>query len=267
MAQQYLHGSSEKERMRLLHQAKLIAHRIYRNIVIPAKSKVLEVGSGNGAQTELLLEKYPQIRLTCIDSNAEQIADAQKRFELKHKDIQLIAADLMDHRPKEQYDLIFFCWTLEHISEPLKALQHCFRLLKPGGSIILNEVFNHSFYINPTTQEIDNYWKAFNLLQTKSGGDPNIGVKLGRLLNLSGYQNIKLLSDGFHTSSEQAAVTKDMILYWRDLLMSAAELLIQSNAIKEDLPDKIFQQMSQIADDPKAIFFYQFIQAHAEKPL
>ncbi|MFN8944338.1 MAG: class I SAM-dependent methyltransferase, partial [Pseudobdellovibrionaceae bacterium] len=74
----YIHGFSEEEQRRLQKQARFGEHAIYKNIDFSDCEQVLEVGCGVGAQSEILLRRFPSLNLTCIDLNPDQLSACQK---------------------------------------------------------------------------------------------------------------------------------------------------------------------------------------------
>jgi hypothetical protein len=65
----YLHGFSPVEQARLIKQARLLESTIFNSIDYTGVKQLLEVGSGVGAQTEILLRRFPDLRVTCVDLN------------------------------------------------------------------------------------------------------------------------------------------------------------------------------------------------------
>src|SRR5262245_59105735 len=108
----YLHGYSQKEQKRLYEQARFLESIVYSDIDFSSVTQLLEVGSGVGAQTEILLRRFPSMHLTGIDFNADQIRQARKflarvpyakgRYELFRMD----AAD-MDLASAQKFDAAF----------------------------------------------------------------------------------------------------------------------------------------------------------------
>jgi len=75
---------------------------------------IIDVGCGNGRSTKWLHEMFPNSRITAIDISQENIMYAKKKNELRN--VHYIQADAFDFFSaplvKEQYDLVFFCWSL-----------------------------------------------------------------------------------------------------------------------------------------------------------
>ncbi len=77
----YLHGFSPTEQERLRRQAEFAEHAVYRNVDLTDVQHLLEVGCGVGAQTSILLRRFPHLKLTGIDLNDKQLAAAGKTLD------------------------------------------------------------------------------------------------------------------------------------------------------------------------------------------
>src|SRR3970282_2466731 len=73
----YLHGFSAIRQGRLVKQARIAESTVFRNIDYTGAQRLLEVGSGVGAQTEILLRRFPDLHTTCVDLNQLQIDAAR----------------------------------------------------------------------------------------------------------------------------------------------------------------------------------------------
>src|SRR5258708_37027100 len=74
----YLHGYSEHERDRLHRQARFLEPMVHDRLPFRRRRRLLEVGAGVGAQTEILLRHFPGIHITGIEINAAQIEAARR---------------------------------------------------------------------------------------------------------------------------------------------------------------------------------------------
>ena len=54
-----------------------------------------------------------------------------------------------------------------------------------------------------------------------------------------------------------------MIAYWEELLLSAADQLIDAGRVTVEVVDTMRKEMHLVQDDPNAVFFYSFVQARA----
>lgn len=72
----YLHGFSKEEQQRLRQQASFAEHTIYQDVNFSKNSHILEVGSGVGAQSEILLRRFPKLKIEETDLNDQQLVAA-----------------------------------------------------------------------------------------------------------------------------------------------------------------------------------------------
>lgn len=264
----YLHGFSETEQARLRTQAEFAEFTIFQNINFSNAKKILEVGSGVGAQTEIILRRFPKVHVTGIDLNEKQVEAARKylgsfpsavnRYEF-HK----MSADNLTFEA-QSFDGAYLCWILEHVPNPAQVLSEVRRVLRPGSEIVVTEVMNSSFFLDPYSPNVWKYWMAFNDYQYDHAGDPFIGAKLGNLLTQVGYHQVKTEVKTWHFDNRQPALRKQAIHFWTDLLLSASDKLVEDKYVEQEVVDKAKEELGRVANDPNAVFMYSFMQAKAQ---
>lgn len=264
----YLHGFSETEQSRLRTQAEFAEFTIFQNINFSTAKKVLEVGCGVGAQTEILLRRFPKIHVTGIDLNDKQLEAAKKFLGSKPSatgrfEFQQMSADNLSFEA-QTFDAAYLCWILEHVPNPAQVLSEVRRVLRPGSEIVITEVMNSSFFLEPYSPNVWKYWMAFNDYQHSHAGDPFIGAKLGNLLTQVGYHQVKTEVKTWHFDNRQPAQRKQAIHFWTDLLLSAAGSLVAEKYVDQEVVDKATEELGKVANDPNAVFMYSFMQARAQ---
>ncbi len=265
----YLHGYSEKEQQRLVEQALFLEELVYSDIDLSSVKNLLEIGTGVGAQSAILLNRFPNLHITGIDSSIQQLhtadyylnkkSELNNRFKLSH-----MSAETMEFEDAA-FGGVFLCWVLEHVSCPKQVLKEAFRVLEPGGVLYASEVFNSTFFTHPDTPHIRYFWNQYNLFQEKSGGDPFVGAKLGNLLTSAGFSNICMKTKYFHADNRDPNAKIKTLEYWTELLLSAAPNLLQSGLITTQSIDEVKKEFQAIANNPEGVFFCSFIQARAVK--
>ncbi|TXH64885.1 MAG: SAM-dependent methyltransferase [Lysobacteraceae bacterium] len=261
----YLHGFSEAEQERLLRQARFAEAIVFRNVDFSSVRHLLEIGSGVGAQTEILLRRFPELQITCVDLNQAQLDAARRnlarmpwldgRYTLQRADATTLPF------PAASFDGAFLCWVLEHVPSPAKVLAEARRMLTPGGVIYVNEVMNSSFLLDPYSPNVWRYWMAFNDFQIEQGGDPFIGAKLGNLLFDAGFRDVTTELKTFHYDKREPEKRANMLAYWEELLLSAADQLIAAGAVDTGTVEQMRLELRRVRDTAGAVFFYSFIQA------
>ncbi|MES1200347.1 MAG: methyltransferase domain-containing protein [Pseudomonadota bacterium] len=263
----YLHGYSDAERERLHRQARFLEAAVHDRLPFHRRKKLIEVGSGVGAQTEILLRHFPQLHVTGVELNDGQIAEARRflatvpwatgRYEIVKAD-----AGSLDFA-RESFDSAFLCWILEHVPDPARVLGEVRRVLQPGAPIVCSEVLNATFFLDPYSPNTMRYWLAFNDHQLSLGGDPYVGAKLGNLLQSVGFRDVTTEVKSFHLDNRAPGERAEFLGFWTDLLLSGAPSLIEAEKIEQSVVDGMKEELARVARDPNSVFFYAFIQARA----
>jgi SAM-dependent methyltransferase len=259
----YLHGFDPKEQRRLTEQAGILAPLVYKGVDFSGCKKLLEVGSGVGAQTRILLERYPNLHITCVDASEVQLGQARlnllefgDRVRFERQDGCTLSLD-------ERFDAAFVCWTLEHVSSPLELLQRLKAHLLPGAKLVVTEVFNSSFYTTAGYDALQHYFEKMNVFQRKIGGDPDVGIRLGSLLTAAGFKSVSTQFEGFFLDKRSLQDRKRVFSFWKELLESAAPALLAAGHCSQKEVDGMGFDLKSMSEDENAIFFYQFVQAKA----
>ncbi len=269
----YLHGYSDGERERLRRQARFLEPMVHDRLPYRRRKKLLEVGSGVGAQTEILLRHFPELHVTGVEVNDDQIAEA-KRFlatipwasdaATKLERYAIVKGDAGELAfGAETFDAAFLCWILEHVADPAQVLSEVRRVLAPGSPVVCSEVLNATFFIDPYSPETLRYWTAFNEQQIEAGGDPFVGAKLGNLLQSVGWRDVVTEVKTFHLDNRAPGERAEVLAYWTDLLLSGAPALLAAGRVADSTVDGMRDELARVARDPNSVFFYSFIQARA----
>jgi len=116
--------------------------------------EILEIGCGTGLFTKLILEKYPNSKITLIDISEEMIQINKEKFE-NEKNIIYIVGDAENLELLNKYDLILSNATFQWFNNLEKTLESLQSKLKKNGELIF------STFANQTYKELRN---SFNLL-------------------------------------------------------------------------------------------------------
>ncbi|MFC4528731.1 methyltransferase domain-containing protein [Dyella halodurans] len=263
----YIHGFSSDEQSRLMRQARMFETKLFSRIDYSETSRLLEVGCGVGAQTEILLRRFPHLHVTGVDRSAAQLAAAEQNLAATawcSARYTLQLADATDLPFAERsFDGAYLCWVLEHMPSPARVLSEVRRVLSPGSVIYVTEVLNSSFFLDPYSPHLLRYWMAFNDHQYDSGGDPFIGAKLGNLLLAGGYRDVQTEVKSFHLDNRQPGKRKQMIEFWEELLLSAADQLTDTGKVDAATVEGMRRELQAVRNDPNAVFFFGFVQAQA----
>jgi 2-polyprenyl-6-hydroxyphenyl methylase/3-demethylubiquinone-9 3-methyltransferase len=98
---------------------------------------VLDVGCGGGILSEAMA--LAGARVTGLDIEPESIATAGAHATAGDLNIQYVC-ELIEEYDAPLFDAVICMEMLEHVAEPQWVIQHCARLLKPGGYLFLSTI-------------------------------------------------------------------------------------------------------------------------------
>lgn len=263
----YLHGYQKEEQDRLFRQAQLYSQYVFQDVNWgPEVKKIIEPGSGVGAQTIELKKRFPKIEIHCLDREKAQLDRAKEelsqRGSLEGINFHLGSADQMPFEDSS-FQGAFICWFLEHLNDPVKVLKEVYRVLSAGSHIYCTEVLNSSFFMDPYSPATLLFHYYFNDYQWNLGGSPFAGALLGRQLQDAGFQNIETKFHNILLDKRQPKMRKVFMDDYLAMLLSAAPELLKSGVIEQDTIDEMKEEWRKATEDPNSILQFSFVQAKA----
>ncbi len=100
---------------------------------------VLEIGCGEGYFSEMLIAEGAS--LIAIDPDEKKLAITKKKLQehIDKFDCRVMSGDDLFIFDDNLFDFVFFSYSLHHHPEPIKAIVEAYRVLIPGGEIIVIE--------------------------------------------------------------------------------------------------------------------------------
>jgi hypothetical protein len=98
---------------------------------------------------------------------------------------------------------VFVCFVLEHVAQPLDALEQARRVLEPGGGLTVIEGDHRSAYFHPWSELA---WRTIEGLveaQARAGGDAMVGRRLFPLLRTAGFRNVAVTPRVAHADASR----------------------------------------------------------------
>ncbi len=130
-----------------------------KNYEVKGPLKILEVGSGYGETTELILQKIPAM-MTLVETDKEALDISLKNLRAFEKQINTVNEDAIawiQRQPENSYDVFTASWVVHNFPADERAvfLREVARVLKPGGLFV---VFDK---ILPDDQEeVERLWQV-----------------------------------------------------------------------------------------------------------
>jgi len=114
---------------------------------LPQAPVLLDAGCGQGRSFGLLNAAFVPARMIGLDADPHSLECSHREAERLGLEVELIASDCASiDLPDASVDLLFCHQTLHHLVEQEKALAEFWRVLKPGGRLLLAE--STKFYID-----------------------------------------------------------------------------------------------------------------------
>jgi ubiquinone/menaquinone biosynthesis C-methylase UbiE len=112
------------------------------------------VGCGGGQAAIMLQERYPHLRLTGIDLSDFMIERARGNAARQGYVIRFEVADaqLLPY-PDASFDVVYSFGSAKHWPEPLLGFSECWRVLKPGGHLLVSDATS-----DVTAVDVENFY-------------------------------------------------------------------------------------------------------------
>jgi len=137
---------------------------------------IADLGAGEGTSSQLLARRAKKV--IAVD-NSEKMVEFGSSLARAHgvKNLEYRLGDLEELPIKKgEADVAFFSQSLHHAQHPPRALAEAFRIVKPGGRVIILDLLKHHFA--EARALYADVWLGFS------------EVELRRMLSDAGFQNI-----------------------------------------------------------------------------
>jgi ubiquinone/menaquinone biosynthesis C-methylase UbiE len=262
----YVHGYDTRESTRLQDQASTLVELLHSDTTYPPGSRVLEAGCGVGAQTITLAKNSPGAHFTSVDISESSLAAAKRLIgEAGFENVNFRKGDIFNlpFEPRS-FDHVFLCFVLEHLSQPLHAITCLKNLLKPEGTLTVIEGDHASAYFYPDSEAARKAIQCQVVLQTRAGGNANIGRSLYPLLMSAGFSTVRVSPRMVYVDSSRPELvegfTKNTFTAMVEGVRSAA---IEANLIDEETFDEGVKSLHRTAAQD-GVFCYTFFKALAQ---
>ncbi len=168
---------------------------IYKRLNQISGGKILDVGTERGDFIHTLvnsLKDYDSI--FGIDISDEYIDDAKKRFTDDSVSFQTMNAETLEFND-ESFDTVCISYTLHHLANPKLVLEEMYRVLKDGGTFLLQELFCDG---NQTDSQLTDlllhhYVAKIDRYQNVPHFDALSRIQIRDLISSFSFRNIEML--------------------------------------------------------------------------
>ena len=183
------------------HKSVVAAHAVRRAseaaaFVLPrlkSPMRLLDFGCGPGTITNDLADHLaPNGSVVGIDSSEtviEQARSAAVEMGVSNVEFEvnsIYATGYEDAR----FDAAFAHQVLQHLSEPIRALEEARRVLKPGGICAVREVDWGTSTVWPSDERLSKFFSVYNRVADRNGGDVFAGRRLKQWFTEAGFSDL-----------------------------------------------------------------------------
>ena len=169
--------------------------RMLRSLGVRDDSIILEVGSGPGFYTKVLLDNFVNSEVISLDNDDALLNFAHNMLNKNYGNrVSFIQDDIMKcTMPDNYFDIIIVRFVFQHLSDPIAALKEIYRILKPGGKVIIIDVDSELWGLTyPKNELINNLNNNLSKYQSSLNGNREIGRILLTLLKKLNFQNLNI---------------------------------------------------------------------------
>ncbi len=152
--------------------------------------RILDCGCGTGLVARFLADHTIGTQIEGCDFSATRIENAREQTKLNlNQNIRYFETSLdAINSESNRYDLITCRYVIEHLSEPEKAVQEFYRVLKNGGKAYVINFDGVLYNLFPMSTELN---LMMEILKNKAPFDLYAGRKIPELLKNAGFKNIQ----------------------------------------------------------------------------
>ena len=259
--------NQKTEIIRLKSQVELFFNReleIYQHLGMQDGTKVMECGCGPGYLLFNLANKFPKCTFLGLEIDSFLFEAFQKNIS-QYNIINVKAKQGSIYQTGEEdeyYDVIISRLVIEHLEKPHEALAELYRILKPGGKlIIVSNDFEYHVLTNPHIPELDMMYKAYCKSRIDEGGNPFIGRELPKYLQKLGAQQIQI-----NIATAHSSISGDKALLKAENI-NISRSLVEKGYLEQKILDRLSNKWFEMLQNPEHVIYRQLFIVSGEKSL
>lgn len=180
--------------------------------LLPAGSKVLDMGAGNGNNTRFLLENGHSV--TAVEPNPQAIVMLEDIQKLYSDKLRIIKGSVDTYVPTEKYDAVICCMVIHFLTDDAvgrKAIQDIQAWTRPGGFNLVTGYMSkqplpadYSFLLKP--RELSKTYQSWKI----HWQEESFRLTLGRIYSLADVPRLILGRRGFKAARIIAQNSKNI---------------------------------------------------------
>lgn len=205
---------------------------------------IVDLGSGSGATTTMLADRFPKAQLIGIEPDDALRAQAEElASDLGMSDRCRFLAAAPDAVPLAD-GVVDACYTrmlMQHTAKGDAVIAEAKRLLRPEGLLVMVDVDEGGVVLHPEPEGLDEFVERSWSAQATLGGDRRIGRRLPGMLRAAAFQEVRVDAVVFDSTHHGIAPVLDLAFGAKTALLKQSGRWTESDnrlaAHLEAMPD------------------------------
>ena len=223
---------------------------------------ILELGSGPGFVTGLLLDWFPTAHITAVDMDLTLLDDARRHLVNQRERVTFVHGSVEDlPLADDHYDAAYARVLFQHLPDPARVAGEVFRVLRPHAPFVVYDIDNEIWGLtDPAVPGVRTLFQRMAQIQAASGGNRHIGRRLLRLLREAGFSGVEM--GVVAANSEEDGMEPFLPMFDRGRLVP----LLQEGVLTQEEVDELEAQRAAFLAADRPFILLLMLMATGRKP-
>ncbi|MGB6974998.1 MAG: methyltransferase domain-containing protein [Terracidiphilus sp.] len=244
-------GNDAAERLRLLDKVfGPSTRKMLQDAGLGPGMRALDLACGIGAVSCWMASQVgPTGTVVAADVNPDQLVVSKRHCaKCEHLPIDYIDASAYETGfPDESFDLVHIRFLLCHLTEPAKVLREVYRVLKPGGALVCQDLRLSGTFCRPESRAVSRSIEISLLAGAELGVDYNYGERLPADAVGAGFDSVEVRLE---CPAYLSGAGKRL---WELTFAEAVPVIAGTGVATEDELKGIVEEMRRLAEDERVL--------------